>query len=825
MSPASPPTIPMPAAVDALVRAMTLDEKVALVTGADLWRTKGVGRLGVPPFKVSDGPNGVRGETMWKVPSTCFPVGVALGASFNPDLLAEIGAAIGLDAREKDVLVVLGPTINLQRTPIGGRNFECYSEDPVLTGRLASAFVSGVQSQGVGACPKHFVCNDTEFERHTVDSQVSGRPLRELYLLPFEMAVSEAQPWMVMSAYNKINGVYASSHDALVNGVLKGEWGFDGVVVSDWGAALETVPNALGGLDLEMPGPGMVWGEALREAVRGGAVPVAVLDDKVRRLIGVLAKAGRLSGPAPRKERGEDKPGHRALAYRAAVEGAVLLKNDGVLPFDPTQMKSLAVIGPNARRGQIQGGGSSGVLPHYERQPLEALEERLDGRVTIRHEPGCLTHKYMPFPDLAELDAGEGRGAGWWREDYADPDFGGQPAAARLETRSFFTELGGASLGAGVRAGSFRLTADFTARSTGIYTFGLASAGLSRLMADDALVVDNWDAWTRGDTFFSFGSAEQTGTLHLTKGQTVRLRVAFQAPSHGLLSGLRVGVLPPVPDDLLTPAVEAARTSDAVVLVLGTNSDWETEGNDRASMALPGTQAALAHAVLAANPNTAVVINGGSPVDMPWLDQARAVMVTWFAGQEFGTALADMLLGVAEPSGRLPLTFPKRLEDTPAWTTYPGELGAMSYGEGLFMGYRWYDERDVDVLFPFGHGLGFGTVALEALRVPASASRTAPIEAELDLRNTGTRHTTEVFQIYRVGEAGLRRPPKALVDMAKVTLAPGEARTVRVALDPTYWRQWNEISNGWVPDLGEVRLAVGRSSRNLLTEAVLTLTA
>ncbi|MGF1455097.1 MAG: glycoside hydrolase family 3 C-terminal domain-containing protein [Alphaproteobacteria bacterium] len=807
-------------AVDGLVKAMTLDEKVALVTGADLWRTKGVPRLGIPPFKVSDGPNGVRGETLWKVASTCFPVGVALGASFNPDLVAEIGAAIGEDARDKDVLVVLGPTINLQRTPIGGRNFECYSEDPVLTGLLAAAFVSGVQSQGVGACPKHFVGNDTEVERHIVDSRIGPRALRELYLLPFEMAVKAARPWMIMSAYNRVNGIYASSHDALVNGVLKDEWGFDGVVVSDWGAALETVPNALGGLDLEMPGPGRVWGTALEQAVRGGAVPMAVLDDKVRRLITLQAKAGRLSGLAPRPERAEEKPGHRALAYRAAVEATVLLKNEGVLPFDPAPLRSLAVIGPNAARGQIQGGGSAGVRPHYERQPLEALQERLGGRVTIRHEPGCLTHKYMPFPDAGALQAGPGRGAGWWREEYATADLSGRPVSERLESRSFVSALGSG----GGAAGGFRLTAAFTAQVTGEYRFGIASAGFSRLYADDILIVDNWDAWEPGETFFSFGSTERTGTLQLSEGQTIRLRIDFAAPSHGLLSGLRFGVLPPVPEDLGARAVDAARSSDAVVLVLGTNSDWETEGNDRETMALPGDQAALAAAVLAANPKTAVVVNAGSPVDMPWIDAARAVMVTWFAGQEFGTALADMLLGNAEPSGRLPLTIPRRLEDTPAWTHYPAEQGVMTYGEDQFMGYRWYDERDMPVLFPFGHGLGYGEIALEAVRVPPKASHAGPFEVEFDLRNGGDRTTTEVFQIYRAVDSGLRRPPKAFATAVKVTLAPGEARTVLVPLDPAYWRQWDEAGSCWLPDLGPMRLLVGRSSQAILAEAVVTLT-
>jgi beta-glucosidase len=347
----------------ALLAAMTLEEKVTLLAGRGFWVTNPIPRLGIPAIKVTDGPNGARGDGVSGRSAASFPVGTALGSTWNPDLVRAVGESIGQEALTKGANVVLGPTINLHRTPLGGRNFECYGEDPWLSGMLATAFVQGVQSQGVGACPKHFVCNDSEFERHTISSEVDERTLRELYLTPFEFAVKNADPWTLMSAYNRVNGTFASSHGALLRGVLKDEWGFPGAVVSDWGAALETDANLTGGLDLEMPGPTRSRGTALVEAVRAGRVALADVDDAVRRMLHLIARSGRFANPDPQPEAAEDRPEHRSVARRAAAEGMVLIRNRGLLPLDPEKIRTLAVLGPNAAHGQIQGAAA----PPYSR--------------------------------------------------------------------------------------------------------------------------------------------------------------------------------------------------------------------------------------------------------------------------------------------------------------------------------------------------------------------------------------------------------------------------------------------------------------------------
>lgn len=348
--------------IEAVLQKLTLEEKVTLVSGASFWRTFPITGADVPILKVSDGPNGVRGDG--GVPAASFPVGICMAATWNTDLLQRIGDAVAEEALSKDVQVVLGPTINIHRTPLGGRNFECYSEDPLLSGRLAAAFTNGIQSRGVGACLKHYVCNDSEFERHTLSVEVDERTLREIYLRPFEIALKSSHPWTVMAAYNRINGDYACSHDRLINQILKGEWDYDGLVISDWFAAKETVANALGGLDLEMPGPTQVWGKALLEAIAEGAVGESLIDDKVRRLLRVIERTHRFEHPDEKPEQGVDNPAHRQTAYQAAAEGMVLLKNTGVLPLSGNDLKSIAVVGPNAAEFRIMGGGSSALKPH-----------------------------------------------------------------------------------------------------------------------------------------------------------------------------------------------------------------------------------------------------------------------------------------------------------------------------------------------------------------------------------------------------------------------------------------------------------------------------
>lgn len=742
------------AGLDDLIASLTLEEKVSLCAGATLWTSSAVPRLGIPAFKMSDGPNGVRGDSRQAgIRSTCFPVGVALGASWDVDLLAEVGQALALECRAKDVDVLLGPTINLQRSPLAGRNFECYSEDPFLTAELACAYTRAVQAEGVAVCLKHFACNESEFHRHSIDSVVDERSLRELYLRPFERAVREAGAWSVMSAYNRLNGSHCSANHWLLSDLLKGEWGFDGVVISDWGGTNSTVEPALAGLDLEMPGPGRHMGEALLAAVRSGAVPEAVLDDKVRRQVRLMQRTGRWQRQEHAPEQSSE---HAELAHRAAVAGMVLLKNRGeVLPLQGPG--SLAVIGPNALSPQIQGGGSSRVHARVGESLQQALARVLP-QTRIDFEPGCRAHRYLPVLE------------GPWQVAFAAPS--GEVVATTHPRRGELTFFGRFHDDVPERF-TASLTLSHTAARSGAHQFSLVSAGRSRLFVDGQLLVENWEQWQPGQTFYGAGSEEAIGEVELDAGQVVELRVEYSRDDPAHLGGLRIGMLEPEAKDLMQAAVTAARQADAVVLLLGLNGEWETEGSDRVDMGLPGRQVELIRQVTAVNPRCVVVLNAGSPVAMSdWIHTVPAVLQIWYPGQAFGPALADVLSGVAEAGGRLPLTFPDRYEDHPALFNYPGDRHQVRYGEGLFMGYRGYDVRRLQPAFPFGHGLGYTRFEL----VETGAGRVVGdvVEWPMRLRNVGRRAGSTVVQVY-VSAPGseLMRPEKSLCGFRKVQLEAG----------------------------------------------------
>lgn len=810
--------------IEKLLAQMTLEEKVAMTAGSDAWHGTGVERLGIAPLKVTDGPNGARGDAVSGASAACFPVGSALAATWNTDLIHEVGIALGTETKSKGAQVLLGPTINIHRTPLGGRHFECYSEDPYLTARIAVAYVEGVQSEKIGVCLKHFVCNDSEYQRHSMSSEVSERALREIYMMPFEFGIKEAGAWTVMSAYNRINGVFASSHKELLIDVLKNEWGFEGFVVSDWGAALETVDNANGGLDLEMPGPTRSRGDKLLEAVRNGDVSESAIDDSVRRLLRVSVLTGKMDDPREREEESNDTPEIRALTRRVAGEGMVLLKNDGVLPLAASSLKSLAVIGPNALKGQIQGGGSSGVKPHYQVHPLAALESYLGDGVDVVYEKGCHTHKFVPAVDRELLKAPGTDDTGLGVEYFKNLDLTGKPCETGTEKRhqiSWFGAFGGAlgTVSSG-RSFSARFTGIFTPDETGVHTFGLMSAGLSRMLLDGKEIIDNWTQQTRGDAFYGRGSTEVRGEVALEAGSEHELVIEFRRDEDVLVAGLRYGVLPPVPADMMDRAVNAARDADAAVLVVGTNRDWETEGNDRIDLSLPGSQAELIEGVCAANPNTVVVLNTGSPVDMSWFDSAPAILQSWFPGQEFGNALVDILFGAVNPSGKMPTTIPYRLEDTPAFTCYPGENGKVQYGEDLFAGYRWYDKRDITPRVPFGHGLSYTTFRYGDIEVSREVERGEICRLAIPITNTGDRQGHETVQLYlRDMESRLVRPEQELRGFKKVVLAPGETKTVEFTLDERSMAYWDPKLGDWVAEAGEFEVKVGASSRDIRATA------
>ncbi len=655
----------MESEIERLVGALTLDEKASLTAGANMWYLPPVERLGILALKVSDGPSGVRGDSMIGRRSLSLPCGMAVGSTWDPDLVRALGDVLAAEARSKGVHVVLGPTVCIVRTPLAGRTFESFSEDPLLTARIAGAYVSGVQAGGVACCIKHFACNDQEYERMTISAEVDERTLREIHLVAFEHAVQEAGVWSVMTAYNKVNGVYCGEQPDLIGGVLRREWGFDGLVMSDWFGTHSTAPAALAGLDLEMPGPSAWLGPSLAAAVRAGDVDESVVDGQVRHVLRLMGRVGILGGNGTSSdELEEDDPGRRAVARRVAAEGTVLLVNDGLLPLDPSDggVRSIAVLGPNA--GQLaMGGGSSEVTPHRRRRVDEALAERLPG-ASVRSEVGCRIDRGLPAIDLRLLAAGD---AETIRVEYFDnPELAGAPVATDSAHTARVLWIGPPLPGLTIGACSVRLSATFVPDVSGAWRLGLESAGRAVLRLDGEVVVDNTEP-VRGSSFYGAGSEPVEVTFDLAAGHSYELAVdVWPRSASSPIMGARLGASPPDTGDEFERAVAAAAEANVAVVVVGSNGQYESEGHDRPDLSLPGRQRELVEAVLEVNERTVVVVNAGSPVDMPWASRAGAVLMTWYPGEEGADALADMLVGLAEPSGRLPVTFPARVEDGPA---------------------------------------------------------------------------------------------------------------------------------------------------------------
>ncbi len=827
-----------------LLASLTLDEKVDLVTGLDMWHTRPVPRLGFGGLKVTDGPNGARGDGLMGTgtPTACVPSGSALGATWDPELLERIGTLLGEEARAKGAGVLLAPTINLHRSPRGGRNFECYSEDPLLSGRLAAAFVRGVQSCGVATTPKHFAANDSEFERHTIDSRVDERTLREVTLLPFEMAVVDGGAWGIMSAYNRLNGVFCSEHEWLLHTVLREQWGFDGFVVSDWFAARSTAASARAGLSLEMPGPGSWFGPKLGAAVKAGEVPEPTLDRVAADVLRAAERVGALEAEADFRERPLDREEDRALIREAAAAGTVLLRNDGALPLDPAGLSSLAVVGPNAYRARIMGGGSARVRSYRAVSPLEALQRRLAPSVDVRYAQGCDIDRSTP-PLAAPLLRGEAR-----VEYFGGWELGGEPLATSSAGELSFTSFGAPASGVPAEAYSFRARATLVPEVDGAHEVRLIQCGRARVRIDGRTVLDATEGeYERGDAFFGFGSVEIAARVELDAGAPVEVELEYANREAPLLGGAVLGVVALAPRDLLGEAEALAAGCDAAVVVVGTNDDWETEGRDRDQFELPGDQPELIRRIAAVNPRTVVVINAGAPHAVDWLELPAAALQLGFAGQELGDALADVLLGDAEPGGRMPFTVPARPEQFAASLNYPGENGVVRYGEGVFAGHRWHDALGIEAGVPFGHGLSYTTFELSGPRVPAEARAGEAVRVELDLVNAGDRPGSEVVQVYVEPLAPrLQRPLRELKGFAKARLDPGASTTVCVELGPRAFAYYDvgdataerlassspvpagagheRREAGWWVDPGEYRIVVGRSSADLVGSASLSLT-
>ena len=782
-----------------------------MLSGRDVWRTAEIERLGIGSVKVTDGPNGARGDSTTGATAVCLPAAIGLGASFDVDLVAEVGSLLGRETRRKGSHVLLAPTINMARHPLGGRNFESFGEDPFLTSGMAVAYVNGVQSEGVAACAKHFVANDVEFARMTVSSQVDDEVLREIYLAPFE-AVVDAGVWSLMASYPMLNGVHCSENEWLLTTLLRDEWGFDGLVMSDWGATHHRSRPVLAGLDLEMPGPALALGPHLLEAIDEGEVSEAVLDARVGRVLDLAARVGRIGVVEAEPEQSLDLEEDRELARRSASEGMVLLANTGVLPLDETSLGSLCLIGPNGADGAvIQGGGSAQVPAHRVVSPLDGLIDLLGpDRVSVHQ--GCLAHRYLP---AVPTDHFEGGDRPIQVEQFDNVDFDGEPLHT-LTSRSiaaFFQ--GNRTEGVVAQRWSARLPVEVG----GAHSFGVLAVGRSRVLVNGEVVADNWSAPKPGDAFFQYASSEVVGEIELAAGSVADVVVEWAMSEKQPLTGLRFGHLPPLDEELLIEeAVVAASSADAAVVVVGLNNEWETEGHDRSAYALPGRQVELISRVAAANANTVVVVNAGGPVDAAgWIDEAAAVVMAWYPGQEFGHALADVLTGAAEPGGRLPMTWPRLLADTPfelpipePGRPRPGAL--LPYSEGLLIGHRAYDRNGVAPLVPFGFGLGYTTFDLGAPVLSGGATVTVSVP----VTNTGTRTGKCVVQAYlSSGSDDPSRAVRTLAGFASVRPAVGETVDAVMEIPARAFAHWDTASASWIEHPGRRQLALGVSSRDL----------
>lgn len=809
--------------VEALLSQMTLREKIALLTGQDNWNTVPIPRLGIPSITMTDGPHGVRAdrpEPGRKVGlTTCFPTGVSMAASWNTELIHQVGAALAEETRGMDCDIILGPCVNIVRSPLGGRNFESYSEDPFLGGKIGVAMIKGVQSQKVGTSLKHYAVNNYEIERGRASSNIDERTLREIYLAQFEMAVKEAQPWTVMCSYNRINGVYASQHEYLLNKILRDEWGFEGLVVSDWGANHTIFSSIHGGLDLEMPGPAKYY-RFLGEAVYNWQIEEHEVTQAARRVLRLILQTGRMDGAT--SQGSVNTAEHQALARTLSEEAITLLKNEGdLLPVDLSKVKSIAIIGPNAAEAVIEGGGSSHVVPPYRVTPLEALQARLGGKVKLQFEQGCDNFNEPPAVPLAWLQMPDGNGAGMQRQVFRNSDFSGEPEQTHANVGAeAWWFVGTAETPAQEKVG-LRVTGVLKVPADGQYTLQLGHNNWVRLYLDDELVFDSHAP--AGESMHA-SRATVSVVRQMSASQPVRLRLEIVKEAGSPVLAYRFSMAAfyqPGEDMRLARAVELARNCDIALVFIGNPEGYESEGNDRPDMKLPGGQDALVAAIAQANPRTAVILNAGSPVEMPWVNEVAALVEAYYPGQENGNAVARVLLGDVNPSGKLPITFPKRLEDNPSFINpaYPG-CREVNYGEGIFVGYRYYDKVDLAPLFPFGHGLSYTAFEYGEIQAPAQVKAGETFQVSLTVKNTGQRAGKEVVQLYIADpQAALPRPPKELKGFQKVLLQPGESQTLTFTLDPRALSYYNPHRKGWVAEPGAFEILVGSSSQNIRSKA------
>ncbi|PKS12506.1 hypothetical protein jhhlp_000713 [Lomentospora prolificans] len=823
--------------LEAILKSLTLEEKISLLSGGTFWETQAIPEKGVPSIKTTDGPNGVRGvDFEGSTRAACFPAASSIAATFDPIIAHNVGRALAEEARSKGASCLLAPTVCLHRHPLGGRNFESYSEDPMVAGKLAAQMITGVQSLGVAATIKHFVANEQETDRMTVDETISERALRELYLRPFEIAIKEAGPWAVMTAYNKVNGEHCDGHEFLLSKVLRGQWGWKGLVISDWGGTNSVEDSINHGLEVEMPGPARVRKtDVVLEAVKAGRVKESAIDDRVRNILSFLEKLKAFEGATPTSERAIDRPEHRKLIRDAGARGIVMLKNENqTLPLSKEKVKGkkIALIG-FAKDALAHGGGSAGVNAHYKITPFDALQSALGDSAEFTYAKGV--HRERLLPSISKDDTSVGTVVGLdgqpgFSISFFEPSDLSKPVSTQhgLE-KSAYSPLGSQESIWKV----LEIVGDFTPSESGSHILAASGIGSTQVFINDQSVFEQQGNYSDPMGVLFNAQTETEFHYQFTAGQTYRIRIQSHPPTNvGLKilegrTGMRMGFgLASVYEaDLLGEASQVAKDADYAIVFTGHDPQWETEGRDQESFHLPrnGSQDALVSAVAGANKNTIVVNSTGVAVAMPWLEDVSALLHTWFPGQECGNSIADVLTGAVNPEGHLPVSFPKRVEDAPAHGNFPGVYVdgklKVTYAEGVFVGYRHYDRLAKDKLnFAFGHGLSYTSFDLGNLKVTKKSSDAYTVT--VDVTNTGSVEGGTVAQIYG-GKAEQREghPIKALVAFQKTRLQPGEKETLEMTFATRDLGYYDESTQRWVVEAGQYKVALARSAADIVQEA------
>jgi beta-glucosidase len=754
---------------------------------------------------------------------TDMSTGTALAATWDVKLIQKGGELQGKEAIAKGASVILGPTTNMQRSPLGGRGFESFSEDPVLAGKMSVATVKGIQSTGVAATLKHYACNDLEDKRLSSNSIVTERALREIYLMPFQMAQRDAKPMCFMTAYNLVNGTHASESPKLLQQILREEWGFDGMVMSDWFGVYSTSESIKAGLDLEMPGPTYVRGAQVDLALRCGKLLIHHVDARVKEVLKLVKKVLPLGIPEDAPERTIDSPETAALLRQIASDAIVLMKNEkSILPF--SKEKTTAVIGPNGAFAAYCGGGSAALPAYYTVTPYDGVKSKVPN---AEYELGAPAWKRMPL--LSNMTTTEGGKQGLSMRFFLDPpSVKGRSPVDQLRVRDSYIHLSDYKHPR-IHSDLFWCDFDgkFTPDETAEYEFSCSVAGTAKIFVEGELVVDNQTKQNPGDSFFGIGTIEEIGSIHLEAGREYHVHVEFGTmptltyKKDGVTAfgagGVRLGCYRKISFETeVARAVAMAKKVDQVIICAGLNGDWESEGYDRPHMDLPPGSDELIQAVLAANPNTAVVIQSGTPVTMPWRNEAAALVQAWYGGNETGNAIADVLFGDVNPSGKLPLSFPVRNEDNPAFLNYISDDNRVLYGEDVYVGYRFYDKTKRQPAFPFGHGLSYTTFSLSNLTI-ATSTTDPDIVLSVKITNTGSLPGAEVIQAYVSPRTpSIARPVKELKGFTKVFLQAGESATAEIVMPRKYATSfYHEGRDAWASEAGMYDVLLGSSSAQL----------